>query len=124
MTHREQVDRASLVDCDGILWNGREPWPDGALLRDMFWTYYAPLIEDAWHGRALRALMHATPHGMKAFSKSSEFRACMVETMTPFLKKRKPGDRRRPANECAWCTRPGVEVGGQCLGCGAWRREP
>jgi hypothetical protein len=120
--HRRLVERASCPDCDGILWNGQEPWPDGRALSDMFWLYYAPLIPEDYHGRALRALVHATPHGMKAFATQKEFRAMLVDCMTPFLKR---GQRfkSRPGSECAWCGRPGAAVGAQCQGCGAWCRE-
>lgn len=118
--HRETVERASFTDCDGVLWNGSEPWRDGQIFVDLFWTYYAPLIPEQMHGRALRALIHATPHGTKHFATSTEFRTCLKATLGPFLTRGRTTATRDC--ECAWCGRPGVTTGQQCQGCGAWRR--
>lgn len=122
IAHREQVNRASFAECDGLCFYGSQPWPDGLLLVRLFWDHYAAVIPPYKHGRALRALAAATPHGMKAFSKSSEFRAMLVDTLGPFIER--PRERRRREHECPYCTRPyeSGRTSQQCQGCGAWRR--
>lgn len=119
IAHREQVERASFADHDGLAWFDGQVWPDGLLLNRLFWDHYASHIAPHNHGRALRALARATPHGMKAFSTVSQFREMLKQVMTPFWETKRQRSRRQ--GECPYCTRP-YESRAQCQGCGAWRR--
>jgi hypothetical protein len=123
LKRRTALASAGLYEQDGglLFADGLQPWPDAVLLVQMFWLYYAPLIAESYHGRALRELRAATPHGMKTFANKGEFAACMKATLGPLVKKHRVSNAAA-RDECAWCTRPGVNVGEQCQGCGAWRR--
>lgn len=113
------MERASFDDFDGALWFGSVMWPDGRLLNDLFWNYYAPHIQEHDHGRALRALMTQTSAGMREFKSEAQFKARMREVFDPFLQ---VGKRARSRDgECVYCGRPKEQD--RCNGCGAWHSQ-